>query len=458
MRATTKFVCQQCGYNSPQWMGRCPECGSWNSLVETVEEVRVKGKGVRVKGGKREINKPQRLSEIKSDIGKRVLTGFSEIDRVLGGGIVRGQVTLLAGDPGVGKSTLLLQVALNLSNLLNKQSLRSDKLKSNVLYISGEESPQQIKMRSLRLTTNYKLQTTNNLYLLAQTLVEEVVSVIEDLNPDLVIIDSIQTMESENLTGSAGSIGQVRESASLLMRVAKEKEIPVFLVGHVTKEGNIAGPMVLAHMVDTVLFLEGERFKTLRLLRSLKNRFGPVDEVGVFNISQNGINEVKNPSEFFLSDDGGLKGKAGSIVVASIEGTRPILAQIESLVLPSKLVVPRRIVSGVDLRRVELLGAVLQKTCHLPLDRFDIFMSLAGGIILREPGIDLGICLAIFSSFKNRPFPKTVAIGEVGLLGELRRVPDLEKRVKEAKKLGFTNILTAEKYKDLSSILKNYGQ
>lgn len=437
-------------------MGRCPECDAWNSLVETLEEkskIRNRprwqaGQKSNKKGGLD--SKPQRLSEVKSTGAKRVSTEFLEVDRVLGGGLVPGSVVLLAGDPGVGKSTLLLQVALNRSQ---------DKA---ILYISGEESPQQIKMRALRLqgsqTSLRSGQASNNkLYLISQTQVEDLVDIILDLKPELIIVDSIQTMASENLTGSPGSVGQVRECASVLIQLAKEKNIPMFLVGHVTKEGSVAGPMVLSHMVDTVLFLEGERFKTLRILRSLKNRFGPVDEVGVFEISENGVHEVKNPSEFFLSDNESLSGVAGSAVVASIEGTRPILVEIQSLVLPSKLIVPRRVVSGLDLRRVELLCAVLEKTCLLPLSSFDVFVNVAGGLVLREPGIDLGICLAIFSSLKNRRFPKTVAIGEVGLLGELRRVPDLEKRVSEAKKLGFTTILTAERYKDLGSILKQYA-
>lgn len=447
MRANTTFVCQQCGYASPKFMGRCPECNSWNSLVETRTSPPPKA-GLRgasgFKKGRNEGAKPQKLSEIKGDIKKRILTGFIELDRVLGGGIVTGSVTLLAGDPGVGKSTLLLQVALRLGKT------------TSVLYVSGEESVQQIKMRASRLTTNH---ATNSLYLVSQTQVEDLVDIILDLKPEFVIADSIQTMESDNLTGAAGSVGQVRECAAQLITLAKEKEISVFLVGHVTKEGSIAGPMVLSHMVDTVLFLEGERFKTLRILRSLKNRFGPVDEVGVFNIDQDGINEVKNPSEFFLGDYEmeGRKTMAGSVIVASSQGSRPILVEIQALVLPSKLAFPRRVVSGVDLKRVELLCAVLQKQCHLPLDRFDIFVNVAGGLVLREPGIDLGICLAIFSSFKNLPLKKTVAIGEVGLLGELRRIPDLEKRVSEAKKLGFVNILTSNNYKDIISLLKHYA-
>lgn len=439
----TQFVCQQCGYETSGWLGKCPACSSWNSLVEVPKKLKVDSGG-KLRVRKREASHagPQKLSEIKNDAQNRIPTGFLELDRVLGGGLVRGQVVLLAGDPGIGKSTLLLEIGLNLS----KEFL--------ILYISGEESPEQIKMRALRLRSGQA--TNNNLYIFSQTLVEEIVSTVKDLHTELIIVDSIQTMESENLTGAAGSVGQIREVASILIALAKEREIPIFLVGHVTKEGTIAGPMVLSHMVDTALFIEGERFKDLRIVRALKNRFGPVDEVGVFRIVQNGINEVKNPSEFFLGGNGILNGKkVGASIVASIEGTRPILVEVQALVLPSKLVSPRRIVSGLDRGRVELLAAVLQKTCHLPLDRFDIFVNLAGGINLREPGLDLGICLAIFSSLKGKALAKTVAIGEVGLLGELRPVPDVAKREKEAKKLGFTRILTAERYKSLQQVLKS---
>ncbi|MBI1919001.1 DNA repair protein RadA [Candidatus Microgenomates bacterium] len=445
----SRFVCQQCGYVSPQWLGKCPECGAWNSLVETIEESassRLRGSR-KSKAGRREALKPQKLGEIKNDTQKRVSSGFSELDRVLGGGIVDGGVTLLAGDPGVGKSTLLLQTALNLS-----KSNKNDN--HNVLYISGEESAGQIKMRALRLAKPDSGQTPNDtLYLLSQTLVENLVDAIGELKPDLVIVDSIQTMESENLTGAAGSVGQVRECASQLINLAKNTGIAIFLVGHVTKEGTVAGPMVLSHMVDTVLFFEGEKFKNLRIIRCLKNRFGPVDEVGIFAITQEGIAEVKNPSQVFLAGDGlSTRKVAGSVIVASSQGSRPMLVEIQALVVPTKLAVPRRIVSGVDPRRVELLCAVLQKTCRLPLDRFDVFV--AGGIQLREPGVDLAVSLAIFSSFKNKPFPKTVAVAEVGLLGELRPVEDLKKRLIEAQKLGFTNFITAEKYTHITEICK----
>lgn len=465
MRSISTFVCQQCSYESPRWLGKCPECQAWNSLVETVENpTSSKLRGARKsKVHRREALKPQKLGEIKNDTQKLVSSGFSELDRVLGGGIVEGGVTLLAGDPGVGKSTLLLQVALNLSNLPGKL---------NVLYISGEESAGQIKMRALRLVrlrspqvrsglqpeASAERQANNNLYLLPQTLVEDLVDTIEELKPDLVIIDSIQTMESDNLTGAAGSVGQVRECASQLINLAKNAGIAMFLVGHVTKEGTVAGPMVLSHMVDTVLFCEGEHFKNLRIIRCLKNRFGPVDEVGVFTIARDGIKEVSNPSQVFLQEDGAAGRKVpGSIIIASSQGTRPMLVEMQALVVPTKLAVPRRVVSGVDFKRVELLCAVLQKTCRLPLDRFDVFVNVAGGIQLREPGIDLGICLAIFSSFKNKPLVKTVAIAEVGLLGELRRVENIDKRMMEAKKLGFTNIITAEIYKDLYAVIKRYG-
>lgn len=438
----TSFVCQQCGYNSPQWMGKCPECSSWNSFVETIEQ---KTTGRKATRSRTTIVQPQRLKDVTSEAKRHTPTGFVEFDRVLGGGIVKGAVMLLSGDPGIGKSTLLLQVALNFS--------------SSVLYVSGEESAQQIKLRADRLKQYNNANETP--YILTEVEVDTIIDTIRKLKPGLVVVDSIQTMESESLTGIAGSVGQVRECAARLVRVAKEEGIPIFLVGHVTKEGTIAGPMVLSHMVDAVLFLEGERFKTLRILRSLKNRFGPVDEVGVFKIEQNGINEVKNPSELFLSVDSAeakKKDVPGSIVVAAIEGTRPMLVEVQALVLPTKLAFPRRVVSGLDAKRVELLCAVLQRQAGLPLDRYDIFLNVAGGLKLSEPGIDLGICLAIASSLNNVPLKSAVAIAEVGLLGELRDVSDRGKREHEAKRLGFTQVFSVQLYKTIGDVMKKVGR
>jgi DNA repair protein RadA/Sms len=438
----TSFVCQECGYDSPKFMGKCPECGQWNSLREikipTFSKNSSGRSGLNFPTG--EVKTAKKLSEIKYEEGQRVLTGFSEMDEVLGGGIVNGSVILLAGDPGVGKSTLLLQMALGLG-------LKS---KNPVLYISGEESEQQIKLRAQRISKNHK---NNSLLLLSLTNTDEAVNAIAETKPSLVIIDSIQTMESENLTGLSGSVGQVRYAALQFIRAAKTLNIPVILVGHVTKEGMVAGPMVLSHMVDTVLFLEGEKTTGTRLLRGLKNRFGPVDEVGVFSMQGGGMTEVKNPEQVFLTDNREVA--PGSVLVITLEGSRAFLVEIQALVVFSKLPMPRRVASGFDYKRLELLLAVLQKHARLPVDTMDVFVNVAGGLKLQDPAADLGICLAVFSSLKNLSLKRVVAVGEVGLLGELRSVPSLEKRIKEAKKLGFTKIITPSHYKSLDQVIKS---
>ncbi len=436
----TSFVCQECGYDSPKFMGKCPECGEWNSL----REIKTSGFKPQAPGNvlrKPSDLKPKTLSEINYEEGQRLATGFSEMDEVLGGGIVNGSVILLAGDPGVGKSTLLLQMTLNLSS----------KSKNPVLYISGEESEQQIKLRAQRISKNDK---NNSLLLLSLTNTDEVVNVIQETKPSLVIVDSIQTMESENLTGLSGSVGQVRYAALQFIRVAKTLNIPVILVGHVTKEGMVAGPMVLSHMVDTLLFLEGEKTTGTRLLRSLKNRFGPVDEVGVFSMQGGGMTEVKNPEQIFLTENREVA--PGSVLVITLEGSRAFLVEIQALVVFSKLPMPRRVAAGFDYKRLELLLAVLQKHARLPVDTMDVFVNVAGGLKLQDPAADLGICLAIFSSLKNVSLKKVVAVGEVGLLGELRNISSLEKRIKEAKKLGFTKIVTPTHYKSLDQVLKSF--
>ena len=384
---------------------------------------------------------PLKLSEIDYQEGTRFQTGFSEMDEVLGGGIVNGSVILLAGDPGVGKSTLLLQMALNLSS----------KSKNPVLYLSGEESEQQIKLRAQRISKS----KNSELLLLSLTNTDEAVNAMQETKPSLVIVDSIQTMESENLTGLSGSVGQVRYAALQFIRAAKTLNIPVILVGHVTKEGMVAGPMVLSHMVDTVLFLEGEKTTGTRLLRGLKNRFGPVDEVGVFAMQDGGMTEVKNPEQIFLS--GSREQAPGSVLVVTLEGSRAFSVEIQALVVFSKLPMPRRVASGFDYKRLELLLAVLQKHARLPVDTMDVFVNVVGGLKLQDPAADLGICLAIFSSLKNIPLKKVIAIGEVGLLGELRNVSSLEKRTKEAKKLGFTKIVTPSFYKSLDQVLKSFS-
>lgn len=451
MKSSISFVCQECGYDSPKFMGKCPECGEWNSL----REIKTSGFKSQALGSvlrNPSDLKPKTLSEINYEEGQRLTTGFSEMDEVLGGGIVNGSVILLAGDPGVGKSTLLLQMALKLSENSTAKPVHKNFVSSSrpVLYISGEESEQQIKLRAQRISKNDK---NNSLLLLSLTNTDEAVNAIRETKPSLVIVDSIQTMESENLTGLSGSVGQVRYGALQFIRVAKTLNIPVILVGHVTKEGMVAGPMVLSHMVDTLLFLEGEKTTGTRLLRSLKNRFGPVDEVGVFSMQGGGMTEVKNPEQIFLTENREVA--PGSVLVITLEGSRAFLVEIQALVVFSKLPMPRRVASGFDYKRLELLLAVLQKHARLPVDTMDVFVNVAGGLKLQDPAADLGICLAIFSSLKNVSLKKVVAVGEVGLLGELRSVSSLEKRTKEAKKLGFTKIVTPSHYKSLEQVLKS---
>jgi DNA repair protein RadA/Sms len=449
----TSFVCQQCGYDSPAYLGKCPECGMWNTFAEFKQPSSAFDSGSSwVDNLKQDL--PRKLSDIAYKERLRIQTKFNELNTVLGGGIVVGSATLLAGDPGVGKSTLLLQLCLSLA----QKGLQ-------VLYISGEESIEQIKMRADRLINSINQQSTNSypekedvqisnsLFLISLSDPDIAFSHIQSLKPDLVIVDSVQTMQSTNLEGLSGSVGQVRYAALHFIRAAKQFNIPVILVGHVTKEGMIAGPMVLSHMVDTVLFLEGEKFTKTRILRSLKNRFGPVDEVGIFIMDEEGLKEVANPEQIFLSHRSG--DVPGTVLVVTMEGSRAFLVELQALVVSSKLPMPRRVVSGVDQKRVELLLAVLQKHCGLPLDTMDVFVNVAGGLKISDPAIDLGVCLAIYSSIKNIALSKIVGIAEVGLLGELREVSSLDKRIKEAKKLGFTNILTVKSSKFLNDVLKS---
>lgn len=409
----------------------------WNTLKEfKVQNSNIRGSSLASVSQKSQI-KPSKLSEIVHQEKDRFGSGFSEMDSVLGGGVVPGSVVLLAGDPGIGKSTLLLQMALNVS--LKKKS---------VLYISGEESEQQIKMRAIRLTKNLK---NDYLFLVSATNTDQIVSLIAETKPDLVVIDSIQTMESENLTGLSGSVGQVRFAAAEFIKIAKTLNIPTILVGHVTKEGMVAGPMVLSHMVDTVLFLEGEKNTGTRILRCLKNRFGPIDEVGIFAMQEGGLEEVKNPEQLFLTKGNNAP---GSVLVANLEGTRALLVEVQALLVFSKLPMPRRVAAGVDYKRLELLLAVLQKHARLPVEQMDVFVNVAGGLKLNDPACDLGICLSILSSIKNINLSRVVGIAEVGLMGELRTPPFLEKRIKEAKKLGFTRIITPKNYHSIEEVVR----
>lgn len=399
--------------------------------METITEAPL-GKSGRSAGV---VDKPQSLEVISSIQALRKPTQSNELDRVLGGGVVPGSVILLAGEPGIGKSTLLLRLAEKLA------------ASSAVLYVSGEESAQQIKLRAERLSISSK-----NIFLSTETDVDNLVTQIRENKPTLLIIDSIQTLTTTDLTGVAGSVGQVRESAARLQEVAKSMSIPLFLIGHVTKEGSIAGPKVLEHLVDVVLSLEGERFHSLRLLRGVKNRFGATDEVGLFEMNEKGLLDVSDPAKLFLTD---AKSAAGSVVVVAQQGLRPMLIEIQALVLPSKIPIPRRVASGFDFNRLQMLTAIIQKHLRLPLSDFDVYLNVASGFRITEPAADLGVCLAIISSFKNKPLPpKTAVIGEVGLLGEIRTVSQEARRVKEAKKLGFTNILTSQQ-KNLLFVSKN---
>ena len=417
-KVVSVFFCQKCGYESAKWMGQCPGCREWNTFVEEVTP-KSSGPALRGTGTRREEAKPKRLSQIQFEEEIRITTGFPELDRVLGGGIVPGSLTLVGGDPGIGKSTLLLQVCRNLAET------------KDVLYISGEESLQQIKMRAQRMG-----EFSERLTLLCETNLAAITKVITQENPGIVVIDSIQTMYSEDVASAPGSVSQVREATGILMRTAKEQGIAIFIVGHVTKEGVVAGPRVLEHMVDTVLYFEGDRHAVFRILRGVKNRFGSTNEIGVFEMTQEGLREVLNPSEVMLS--GRPKGASGSVVACSMEGTRPVLIEIQALVCRSNFGIPRRTATGVDQNRVNLLMAVLEKRVGLSMGSSDAYVNIAGGLRMNEPAIDLGIVLALSSSYKNYPVSEdTICFGEVGLSGEVRGVSMPKLRVSEAKKLGF---------------------
>lgn len=409
-----RYVCQDCGYVAPKWLGRCPACGLWGTLVEEYHGGWLARRGEAAAG-----SQPRPLLEISAAAEERHPTGIGELDRVLGGGLVPGSLVLLGGEPGVGKSTLLLQAASAIAR------------RGPVLYVSAEESLGQVRLRAGRLQAK-----AASLYVVAEANVEIIKAHVQAVRPQLVIIDSIQTVYLPALTAAPGSVAQVRECAGEFLRLAKDEQIAFLLVGHVTKDGYLAGPKVLEHLVDTVLYLEGERYSSLRLLRANKNRFGSTSEVGVFQMGETGLAEVANPSALFLA---GRPGQAsGSVVVAGLEGSRPVLLELQALVTPTSFGNPRRLSTGLDLQRVLLLLAVLEKRCGLILGNQDVYLNLAGGLRLEEPAVDLAICLAIASSLFERPLGRDLAVaGEVGLTGEIRRINHAEKRVKEAARLGF---------------------
>jgi DNA repair protein RadA/Sms len=420
----TKFVCQECGYETPKWMGKCPGCERWNTLVEEPEELK-KTVGSRSVNGK--ANKATKLNDVHGEEEARINTGMTELNRVLGGGIVPGSLILVGGDPGIGKSTILLQMSHFLAHAEHK-----------VLYISGEESTKQTKLRAERLGAN-----SEQLYVLSETDVENIENQIDEVKPRVVVIDSIQTVFHPSVTSAPGSVSQVRECTGHFMRIAKSKDIATMIVGHVTKQGEIAGPRMLEHMVDSVLYFEGERHNTYRILRSVKNRFGSTHEMGIFEMTDKGLREVSNPSELFLSE---RSRSAGATVVASMEGTRPVLVELQALVTPTSFPSPRRMATGVDYNRVALIMAVLEKRVGMMLQNQDAYVNVAGGVRLDEPAIDLAIAVSIASSFRDRmTHPDDVVIGELGLTGEIRAVSRIEQRVKEAGKLGFKRVIIPEK-------------
>ncbi len=427
MKAKTIFVCNECGYESAKWMGKCPACNSWNTFFE--EKISTK-----VENGKREKKIQEAPKPLNSYIGQdaqRTSTGYAELDRVLGGGLVKGSLVLVGGEPGIGKSTLILQLC--------------DKVKGEgkVLYVSGEESAEQIKLRADRL--NIK---NDDILFLGETDIDIIDQNIEELNPKLVIIDSMQTMYSEEISSAPGSVSQVREITSRIMKICKSRKITTIIIGHVTKDGNIAGPRVLEHMVDTVLYIEGERYFSYRMIRGVKNRFGSTNEVGMFEMQEKGMVEITNPSSILISER--EDNPSGSVVVATVEGTRPLLVELQALVTQSVFGLPRRTANGIDYNRLTLLVAVMEKKAGFMLGNQDVYLNVVGGLKVNEPALDLGIILATASSFKNVSIPKgVIALGEVGLTGEVRTINMMEKRLKEAERLGFKKCIIPENNKKL---------
>lgn len=427
-KAKTVFVCSSCGYESAKWLGKCPACNEWNTFYE---EKMVNSSSATTAGNVRAKSVPKKLKDIEGIETTRTSTGIGELDRVLGGGLVKGSLVLVGGEPGIGKSTLILQLC--------------DKIKGEgkVLYVSGEESAEQVKIRADRLNIN-----NEDIMFLGETNIDNIQEAIISINPKLVIIDSIQTMYSEEITSAAGTVSQVREITSRIMRMCKDNGITTIIIGHVTKDGNIAGPRVLEHMVDTVLYLEGERYFSYRILRSVKNRFGSTNEVGMFEMQNEGMVEILNPSSILISERDG--NPAGSVVVASMEGTRPLLIELQALTTPSVFGIPKRTANGIDYNRLAVLIAVIEKRAGIMLGTQDVYLNVVSGIKIVEPSVDLGIILACTSSYKNISIPQNVvAIGEVGLTGEVRAVNMIEKRIKEAEKLGFKKCIIPESNKKL---------
>ncbi len=423
-KSKPKFVCQECGYESHKWMGKCQGCGAWNTLVEERPAEEVKARVPKTSSNGSSSGKssaaaaPERLTDVELGEEARLRTEVAEFDRVMGGGIMQGSFSLIAGDPGIGKSTLMTELGRYLPQ-------------KTILYVTGEESKRQVKLRANRLGVD-----TENMYLLAETNVEEIGNVVAKVEPDLLVVDSIQTIYRPDLSSAPGSVSQVRESTASLLKMTKEQEFSTFLVGHVTKKGTIAGPRVLEHMVDTVLYFEGDQHHAYRILRSVKNRFGAANEIGVFEMRESGLEEVPNPSELFLSERS--YGVSGSAVVCSMEGTRPVLVEIQALVTPSSYGTPQRTTTGFGSQRLQMILAVLEKRAGLTFSDYDVFINVAGGVKLDEPAVDLGVAIAAASSFRDVPTDtRSVLIGEVGLAGEIRTVSQVEPRLKEIGKLGF---------------------
>ncbi|OGH12888.1 MAG: DNA repair protein RadA [Candidatus Levybacteria bacterium RIFCSPHIGHO2_01_FULL_40_10] len=456
MASKTRFVCSSCGYESGKWLGRCPDCSAWNTFAEVVVQEVSKTRGKSLIDITSSAS-PVQISKVKSVRQSRISTGFSEFDRVLGGGVVAGSVVLLSGDPGIGKSTLLLEIAINVADRTSHGVVRKDdnrKAKTEgpkVLYITGEESESQVKLRAERILGSKR--DPESLFVFSTGDIEAAIAACEKVNADLIIVDSIQTMATESFPGFPGSLPQIRHSTSRLVSYAKKNSVPVFLIGHVTKEGIVAGPMLLSHMVDTVLYLEGESLTGTKILRSFKNRFGDTSEVGIFTMEEVGLVQISDTANFFMEN--AKNSVPGSCLTVVMEGSRPIIVEIQALVVPSNLSFPRRVSNGISEKRLELLLAVIQKHLKTPLDRMDVFVNVVGGLKITETAADFAVCMAILSSFKNKALPGAVAIAEVGLLGELKKVLNESSRIKEAKKLGFKRIYSVSNFRYLSDIIRN---